>query len=193
VKPIACMITDRRRLPDATPEALLRRIENAAAGGVQLIQIRERDLGGLALFELSRRAVDAVRGSNARVIINDRVDVALAARAHGVHLRGQSFTASRVRPFVPAGFLIGQSVHSVDEAASPAMQAADYLLFGNVFETASKPGRPAAGLRQLADVVRVANLPVLAVGGISADRVPEILQAGAAGYAAITMFAEVSA
>src|SRR4051812_8263539 len=187
------MITDRQRLPDATPEAVLHQIRNAAARGVQLVQIRERDLDGCALFELSRRAVDAVRGSATRVIVNDRLDVALAARAHGVHLRGQSFTASRVRPVVPPGFLIGQSVHSTAEVMSPGTRAADYLLFGNVFETGSKPGRPAAGLRRLADAVRAGSLPVLAVGGISAERVPQLLEAGAAGFAAISMFAELGA
>jgi len=184
------MITDRRRLPEPALDALLRQIGRAASAGVQLVQIRERDLDGRALFDLARSAVDAVRGSSTRIIVNDRLDVALAARAHGVHLRDRSFAPSRVRSMVPPGFLIGRSVHSVDDAASELVLAADYLLYGNVFETASKPGRPAAGLRQLSDVVRATTLPVLAVGGVSAERIPALLEAGAAGFAAISMFAE---
>ena len=188
VRPIACLITDRHRLPEPTSEGVLRQVVAAAAAGIQLIQIRERGLEGRQLFELTRRVVDATRGTPARVLVNDRLDIALAARAHGVHLRGDSGPASRVRAVTPPGFLIGRSVHSVAEAA--AAGEVDYLLFGNVFETGSKPGRPGAGLQQLSDVVRATTRPVLAVGGLSAERVPDVMAAGAAGFAAISMFAE---
>lgn len=190
MRPIACLITDRWRLPEPTPEGVLRQIVRAAASGVQLIQLRERDLEGRVLFDLARRAVDAVRGTSTRILVNDRLDVALAARAHGVHLRGDSFPASRVRSIAPAGFLIGQSVHSVADARAASSGDADYLLYGNVFETASKPGRPGAGLQQLSDVVRATTCPVLAVGGVSVERVPEVVATGAAGFAAISRFAE---
>lgn len=191
MRPIACLITDRHRLAEPTSEGVLRQIARAAAAGVQLIQIRERDLEGRALFDLARRAVDAVRGTSTRILVNDRLDVALAARVHGVHLRGDSFTATRARAVTPIGFLIGQSVHSVAEATAPATDDADYLLFGNVFETGSKPGRPAAGLHRLSEVARATPHPVLAVGGLSAARIPQVMAAGAAGFAAISLFAEL--
>ena len=118
MKAITCLITDRRRLSDPGPEGVLRQVRGAAANGIQLVQIRERDLDARTLYDLCQRAVDIVRGTATRVIVNDRLDVALAANAHGVQLRGGSFPGSRVRPVVPRGFLIGQSVHSPDEAAA---------------------------------------------------------------------------
>jgi thiamine-phosphate pyrophosphorylase len=184
------MITDRRRLPDPDPEEVVRQVRQAAARGIQLVQIRERDLDGRALYELSRRAVEAVRGSATRVIVNDRLDVALAARAHGVQLRTGSFAAGRVRTMVPPGFLIGQSVHTAAEAAGA--RAADFLLYGTVFETRSKPGIAPAGLQRLSEVVRATAVPVLALGGVSADRIPDVLETGAAGFAGISMFTELS-
>jgi thiamine-phosphate pyrophosphorylase len=190
VKPIVCLITDRRRLADPGPEAVLRQVRRAAADGIQLVQIRERDLDARALYDLCQRAVDSVRGTATRVIVNDRLDIALAARAHGVQLRGSSFPVARVRPVVPQGFLIGQSVHSAEEAA--AARAADFLLFGTVFATASKPGLSPAGLQALAAAVRSTAVPVLAVGGVSAVNIPHLIEAGAAGFAAITMFETLS-
>jgi thiamine-phosphate pyrophosphorylase len=183
------MITDRQRLADPTPEGLVTSVRAAAARGIQLIQLRERDLDGRALFELAGQVMRAVRGTGVRVLINDRLDVALAAGAHGVHLRVVSFRASRVRTVVPAGFLIGQSVHSADEAAALG-DGADYLLFGNVFETGSKPGKPGAGIEALAQVSKTTVLPVLAVGGVTLERVPQLLDAGAAGFAGISLFGD---
>jgi thiamine-phosphate pyrophosphorylase len=187
------MITDRRWLSDPTPEALVRQVRRAAASGVALVQIRERDLEGRALFELCRLAVDAVRGSRTRLLVNDRLDVALAAGAHGVHLRAGSFPAPRVRGWVRPGFLIGQSVHSVEDAASPSARAADFLLYGHVFETSSKAGAPPRGLQRLAEVVRATPVPVLALGGMTAARMAAVMETGAAGFAAISMFAEADA
>jgi thiamine-phosphate diphosphorylase len=190
VKPIVCMITDRRRLAEPRPDAVVRQVRQAVACGIQLVQIRERDLDGRALYDLARRAVEAVGGSGTRVIVNDRLDVALAAQAHGVQLRAGSFSAARVRTMVPPRFLIGQSVHSVVEAV--AAREADFLVYGTVFETESKPGVVAAGLQQLSEVVQATPVPVLAVGGVSPERVPEVLDTGAAGFAAITMFTELA-
>ena len=189
MKPIVCLITDRTRLSEPGPEAVLRQVRQAAARGIQLVQIRERDLEGRALYELSRDAVVAVKGSTTRVIVNDRLDVALAASAHGVQLRGCSFSAGRARTMVPPGFLIGQSVHTIDEAASAG--GADFLIYGTVFETGSKPGVAPAGLQRLSEVVKATTVPVLAVGGVSPGHVSQVLGAGAAGFAAISMFTEL--
>ena len=191
MNPVLCMITDRSRSGGGV-EALVRRVAAAAREGVHLVQIRERDLDGRAQTELAARCVEAVRGTRTRVIINDRLDVALAAGAHGVHLRGDSFAASRARVIAPPGFLIGRSIHSVAEAVEATRDgAADYLIFGTVFETASKPDRQPAGLGTLGEVVRAAPLPVLAVGGITAARIPRVMGAGAAGIAAIGLFTGV--
>jgi thiamine-phosphate pyrophosphorylase len=169
---------------------VLRQVRQAAARGIQLLQIRERDLDGRALYDLSRQAVAAVKGSTTRIIVNDRLDVALAAGAHGVQLRSGSFSASRVRSRVPPGFLIGQSVHNVDDATTA--HAVDFLIYGTVFETVSKPGVIPAGLERLSELVKATAVPVLAVGGVCAGRIPRVLETGAAGFAAISLFTELS-
>ncbi len=121
--------------------------------------------------------------------MNERLDVALAAGAHGVHLRGDSMRASRVRTIVPRGFLVGRSVHTREDAiAATEGGGLDYLIFGTVFHTPSKPGRGAAGIAALADVVTMTPLPVLAVGGMSVGRFGEVARAGAIGFAGIALF-----
>jgi thiamine-phosphate pyrophosphorylase len=162
----------------------------AARSGVHLVQIRERDLEGRALLRLVRACVAAVERTPTRVLVNDRLDVAIAAGAHGVHLRGESIPAPRVRTMAPSPFVIGRSVHDPDEAQRVTNEGGlDYLVFGPVFETSSKPGREAAGLDALRSVVRRTTLPVLGVGGVTSERVTALTEAGAAGFAAISLFA----
>ncbi|GAB7387199.1 thiamine phosphate synthase [Bacillaceae bacterium] len=119
-----------------------------------------------------------------KLIVNDRLDVALALRARGVHLAHHSLPPSVARPLTSQ--LIGASVHSVEEAIEKAQQGADYLLFGHVFATPSKPGLPPKGIGALRQVVEAVGLPVLAVGGITAENLPEVLQTGCAGVAVIS-------
>jgi len=127
------------------------------------------------------------------VLVNDRLDVALAAGAHGVHLRGDSCSAARVRPLSPRGFVIGRSIHTADEAARVVADGGlDYLVFGPVYETISKPGRTPAGLDALRAVAASTTIPVLAVGGVTRDRFASIGRAGAAGMAAIGLFASAA-
>jgi thiamine-phosphate pyrophosphorylase len=173
----------------ADDDMLVARARSAAAAGVHLVQIRQPDRDPRALISLATRVQAAVAGSKTRVVINDRVDVALACGAHGVHLRGDSMAASRVRSIVPAGFLLGRSVHSADEAARvTAAGGLDYLMFGTVFGTSSKPGARPAGVDGLHAACAASHLPVLAVGGVSAERAGAIADAGAAGFAAIGFF-----
>lgn len=191
MRSVLCAITDRRRLAGTGAGALVVRIRAWAAAGVDLIQIRERDLEGRDLVDLVSAAVGAVRGTRTRVLVNERADVALAAGAHGVHLRSGSLPARQVRAFVPQGFLIGRSVHGADEARRVERDGGlDYLLFGTVFESGSKPGRRPAGLSALGDVARAGRLPVLAVGGVSVERARGIGASGAAGMAAIGLFSD---
>ena len=182
-------VTDRRRL-GLSVEALVDRAARAARDGVDVIQVRERDLPDGELVRLVRRVVAAVAGTATRVLVNDRTDVAIASRAHGVHLRGDSVPASRVRAIAPQGFTIGRSVHSAEEIdAAIAAGGSDYLLFGTVFASAGKPsGHPVAGLGALADACRRSPLPVIAIGGIDAARLDDIARTGAAGFAGVGMF-----
>jgi thiamine-phosphate pyrophosphorylase len=184
------MITDRRRFGGGD-EALIRRVASAAAAGVDLVQVRERDLEARDLRHLVARCLDAVRGTRTRVLVNDRLDVALAAGAHGVHLRGDSMPAPRARSLAPIGFLIGRSVHSRSEAVAVCGEGGlDYLLFGPVFATASKPGQAPAGVQALADVAASVSVPVLGVGGMTAETQTRLAGTGSAGYAAIGWFAD---
>ena len=145
---------------------------------------------GGALSRLVVRCVEATTGTRTRVLVNDRLDVALTAGAHGVHLRGDSMPAHRARTLAPPGFLIGRSVHTVEEAVRVTADAGlDYVLVGAVFATASKPGYAAVGVRVLADVAAATTVPVLAVGGITADTVRQLGDTGSAGFAAIGFFA----
>ena len=193
MRPVICMITDRRRYGPTWEETLVERVAAAAHAGVHLIQIRERDLDGGPLARFVSRCVDAVRGTRARVLVSDRVDVAVTARADGVHLPGDALPAPRARAIAPSPFVIGRSVHAIEEARGAASEAAvDYLIFGTVFESASKPGAAAAGVEALAQVVAATTRPVLAVGGVTVDRMAGLARAGAAGFAAIGLFADCS-
>jgi thiamine-phosphate diphosphorylase len=191
VTPVISLVTNGALIAGGRFDDLVDRVAVAAASGVHLIQIRERALDGADLARLVDACVHAVRGTPARILVNERLDVALAARAHGVHLRSHSMPASRVRTITPPGFIIGRSVHSAEEAAAVARaSAADYFLFGTVFTSRSKPGREAAGLEALAATVAATTIPVLAVGGVTVGNAARLRPTGAAGLAAIDLFAE---
>lgn len=192
-----CLVTDRTRLrPEdwgagSAVDAVVIQIEIAAAAGVDLVQIRERGLSDSDLWHLVRRAVTLTAGGPTRIVVNDRLDVALAAGAAGVHLRADSILTADARSLAPADFLVGRSIHTVDEAAEAATEGAvDYLVCGTAFPTASKPLRETLGAVGLAVVCRTARpVPVLAIGGVDPSRIPAIAAAGAAGIAAIGVFA----
>lgn len=162
----------------------------AASAGVDLVQIREPRLEGRVLLSVVREVIDEVAPSSCRVLVNDRFDVAIAANAAGVHLRGNSFEAGRVRRLAPVGFLIGRSVHDPAEATAITRDGGcDYLIFGTVFESRNKPaGHPVAGLSTLQKVCRATPLPVIAVGGISIENAAAVVAAGAKGIAGIDLF-----
>jgi thiamine-phosphate pyrophosphorylase len=188
-----CLVTDRRRLAGSAAGAddrLIDLVREAAASGVDLIQVREPDLEAAALAALVERCLRAADGSPARIVVNDRVDVAIATGAAGVHLPAGSMPADRVRAIVPASFLIGRSVHEPREAAAVvAAGAIDYLVFGTVFESASKPGRAPAGVDRLREAVASAGaVPVLGIGGVTTHNAALVASAGAAGLAAIGAF-----
>jgi thiamine-phosphate pyrophosphorylase len=185
----AHLVTDRRRF-GLSVDALIDRLTDVARRGVTTIQIRERDLPDRDLVALVRRVLDAVAATPAAVIVNDRVDVALAAGARGVHLRGDSVPGARVRRIVPAGFLIGQSVHSVAEVDRVVTEGGcDYLFFGTVFPSAGKSaGQAVAGVEALREACGRSPLPIMAIGGVDESRLAIVENAGAAGFAAVGMF-----
>jgi thiamine-phosphate diphosphorylase len=181
----SCLVTGDR----GDEPALLELIASAVDGGVDLIQLRERRLDDRALFRVTLRAVELARQGGSRVLVNDRADVALAAGAAGVHLRSDSFAAKRLRAVTPAGFLIGRSVHTREEATAAARDGCDYLVFGTVFPSSSKPlNHETAGLDALRQVVNSVRLPVLAIGGISLESAAQVAKTGASGIAAISLF-----
>ena len=191
-----CLVTDRARLKPARPDDLgptLELIRSAAAAGIDLVQIREAGLTDRTLGDLVARAVDAVRGTSARILVNDRVDIALAHGADGVHLKGNSAPAERVREHVGADWIVGRSIHGLDEGREvTATGALDYVLLGTVFETASKPGQGPLGAAALRRVAGALPVPVLAIGGVTQARIPELAASCAAGLAAIGLFADLA-
>jgi thiamine-phosphate pyrophosphorylase len=181
--PLICLITSGQ----GTVPGLVR---EAALSGIDLVQIREPRLEGGALLSFVRGAIDEAAHTSCRVLVNDRFDVAIAANAAGVHLRGNSFPAGRIRALAPTGFLIGRSVHDPAEAAEVTQNGGcDYLIFGMVFQSRNKPqGHPVAGLNALREVCSATTLPVIAVGGISVANAAEVVAAGAMGVAGIVLF-----
>jgi len=203
-QPILCYVTDRRSLPLATSadahRLLVDSVENVAAAGIDWIQLREKDYSGKEWQELLRESLRRVAksGARTRIFVNDRLDVALACGAGGVHLSengipvteacrlSEEFFKSRGKN---RDFLVGVSCHSMGAASGAARAGADYIYFSPIFHTPSKANYgPPQGLDRLAAVCRAVPVPVIAIGGISAENAASCLAAGAAGVAAIRLF-----
>jgi len=200
-RPLLCYVTDRRLLsardPSPATGLVLRKIAAAIRAGVDWIQIREKDICAKDCAALVRAAMQAGASDDVRILVNDRLDVALAENAGGVHLGEQSIPVAEARKFLeqtrdaqlPASFLTGVSCHSLADVKAAARGGADYVFFGPVFATPSKSafGAP-QGVGKLAEVCNAAEIPVLAIGGITTDNAASCLSAGAAGIAAIRLF-----
>jgi len=169
-------VTDRRQ------SDVLESARRAIAGGVDMIQVREKDLPARELVDLVCKVRDLAAGTKTRVLVNDRLDVALAAGIDGVHLPANGLPADRVRPYVK---VLGISTHTLQEALTAEAARADFIVFGPVFDT---PGKKPVGLESLREVASHVKIPVLAIGGITTANSQEVLRAGAAGIAGIRLF-----
>jgi thiamine-phosphate pyrophosphorylase len=192
-RPALCLVTDRHRLaPGArTAREALRALEAqltaAIAAGVDLIQIRERDLEAGVLAGFVRRIVAQAQGHPTVIVVNDRADVAIVSGTGGVHLRSDGPPVERVRGLGPSGWIVGRSIHSPAEAVMHGR--ADYLLVGTVFPSESKPdGPPAIGLEGLRAAAAAGPAPILAIGGVDVANAAGCIAAGARGIAAIGAF-----
>lgn len=200
-QPILCYVTDRRGFlgdESARIAGVLQCVRAGVAAGLDWIQIREKDLATRPLLALVEQAVTLARGTSTRILVNDRLDVALAAGAAGVHLGGESMPARDVAEWLghrklSGKFMVGVSGHSLAEAQAAEREGANYIFFGPVFATPekSKYGAP-QGVERLAEVCNTVKVPVLAIGGITPEIAPDCLRAGAAGIAAIRMFQQTA-
>ena len=182
-------MTSGTATPQTTPD-VLRFLQAVVTAQIPLFQIREKSLPARVLYDLTVRAVEITRGSNTRVLVNDRVDIARAASADGVHLTSHSLPADVVRRICGPESLIGVSTHSLEEARTAQAAGADFVVFGPIFDTESKRafGEP-QGLDKLREVTsELGEFPVIAIGGVTRENFSACIAAGASGIAGISMF-----
>jgi thiamine-phosphate pyrophosphorylase len=199
-------ITDRKAFPGDEParrRILLDKIAEAASAGVNYIQLREKDFSTRDLESLARDAMQIIRGqtSSSALLINSRTDVALSAKASGVHLRSHDLSPQEARQAWRCGAgaparelssrepLIAVSCHSLEDVSQAAVNAATFAVFGPVFEKKDAPSSNPTGLGTLRQACR-AKIPVLALGGVALENSKSCLEAGASGIAAIRLFQE---
>lgn len=194
-QPILYLITSgetTHRTEPTSPEfkRILTLVRAAALAGINLIQLREKNLSARNLYELASSAAAITAGSATRLLVNDRADIARAAGCHGVHLATHSLDARIVRKTFGPDFLIGASTHSIEEASDARDDGADFAVFGPIFDTPSKRayGQP-LGLEKLEAAAHALSVfPIIAIGGITRENTPLVLRAGAGGIAAIRLF-----
>jgi thiamine-phosphate pyrophosphorylase len=181
-----CYITDRK----SCPIPLLQNIKLAIEASVDCIQIREKDLNARELFYLAKEVRALATGHETKVLLNDRLDIALAANLNGIHLGQQSIPPDQIRIRLDCqNFVLGASTHSFEELRQAQNQRLDYVTFGPVFFSPSKAiyGEP-LGLKALKRITQSARIPVLALGGVNERNFKECLRNGASGIAAIRLF-----
>jgi thiamine-phosphate pyrophosphorylase len=179
--PIVMLVTDRQACGDRRLEDV---VEAAIEGGVNMIQLREKDLPAADLYGLALRLRQIV-GTQALLLVNDRVDVALAAHAHGVELRGDSLPTAIARKLAP-GLLIGRSVHDVTSAGAAISDGAELLVVGTMFISRSHPGLSPSGPPLVRKVAAIATVPLIGIGGITPANATQVISAGASGVAVIS-------
>jgi thiamine-phosphate pyrophosphorylase len=180
--PCLCLVTDRHVGDERT---LVSRVAQAVAGGVDMLQLREKDLPGGRLLELAEALKKAI-GDSALLVVNERVDVAAAVAADGVQLGEEALPVAVARDILGPEALIGRSVHSLEGAVRAAQQGADFLVVGTIYATRSHPGEEPAGPDLIRRIAATCSVPLIGIGGINASNMSEVMQAGASGAAVIT-------
>ena len=180
--PCLCLVTDRHVGDEAT---LVDRVAQAVTGGVDLVQLREKELHGAQLLELAQRLRQAI-GERALLLINERVDVAATLPADGAQLGEDAVPVPSARRILGPDMLIGRSVHSVEGAERAVRDGADFLVIGTMFASRSHPGETPAGPRLVSEIVEKCSLPAIGIGGITSENCGEVMAAGAMGVAVIT-------
>ncbi len=175
-------ITDSKRYPD-----MLQRLEKALKKGIRMVQLREKELSGLEYYQLAKRVRELTQNYDAMLFINDRVDIALAVNADGVHLPEKGLPPSVVKRIAPE-LLVGYSAHSLEQALCAQEEGADFITLSPIFKTQSHPEVEPIGLGLLKEVSQKLSIPVYALGGITWDRIKLCYKNGAYGIAGIGLF-----
>lgn len=183
--PVLCYVVSKATVKDGDVE---KAVTEAVAGGATMIQLRERDLPAGELLALARRLKSITRGK-ALLIVNDRVDVAVSVEADGVQLPEDGLPILVARGLIGRYAVLGRSVHGADAAQTARREGAEFLVAGTIYASTSKPGATPAGPALISEITKDTSIPVLAIGGITADKVDELVQAGAAGVAVISAIA----
>ena len=184
--PVLCFVVDRANVKDGDVEEAVRQ---AVAGGVNLVQLREPEMGAGEMLELTRKLKAATRG-RALLIVNDRIDVANAAEVDGVQIPEDGLPTRAARGLIGRYNVIGRSVHDLTAAQAAIDDGADFALVGTIYKSTSHPDVKPAGIKLIEDITKESSFPVLAIGGITTDKVEEVVKAGAAGVAVISAIAK---
>ncbi len=183
--PVLCYVVSKSTVKDGD---LAKAVADAVAGGVTMVQLREPNMAAGELLQTARSLRSIMRGK-ALLIINDRVDVAVAVDADGVQLPDAGLPSRSARGQVGKYALVGRSVHDAEAASHATRDGADFVVAGTIYKTASKPDAKPAGLALIKEITKDTTLPVIAIGGITAERVSDVIKAGAAGVAVISAIA----
>ena len=180
--PVLCLVTDRSLCNDAS---LVHKVTEAVEGGVNIIQLREKDLPGRLLLDLANQLQKAIEG-RALLVVNERVDVALLSSADGIHLGESALTPSDARSLAGNKIIVGRSVHDYAGALQAQQQGADYLVAGSVYPTRSHLGQTPQGLPLIEELASRITIPFLGIGGINCENAAAVIRAGASGVAVIS-------
>ena len=183
--PVLCFVVSKRDVKDGDVEQA---VAAAVAGGVSMVQLREQELPAGELLALARRLKQLTRGK-ALLIINDRVDVAMAVEADGVQLPEAGLPTRTARALIGRYTVLGRSVHSYDAGEEASKEGAEFVIAGTIYKSTSKPDVEPAGPELIREITKDSSLPVLAIGGVTADKVGELVAAGAAGVAVVSAIA----